>query len=972
MLKFNLKPTGNLGLQEIQCYSVMLSPDLSFISGRTSYYNSILDGEILKVVNNKNKYVNICKVKAENVKVQGKVKLEITLPIKAITKKIIINDAKGIFSSCTKNYVEYNGAFSYECKGFYLVDGKLYKGDSTGVTIDTFAYIEDGIIKIGDKEYIADFRENGEPKIVEKIGAEPLKDDDKIDKYTTYKGVSQYAPSEWKRETKFIIYKDGNYELVLEDALFGGYEHYIEYEGENYYLQDLHDSDGKYIGYGVEIDGNKYTTILRQIYDGTGEVPYDNMQSFEGSVIRISEEDLDIETHPEVYYPIEDSLVSPVNGGDFVFLSTVSQKLDLKVGDTIIAQSNGPIFVRLSVSTDDNGKYIVYLGKRFDIETGIYKRIKVSDSYYRLIEEPGDGYDAYAYFGKNKIYYNVSGNKATPINKIYYFKSDPSGYDVNYGLLPDGYTIDTQDGVVIDDVVYMVQKEVIESLTDDIEEDEEKPYHEYIEISEDISHNLIVSEKSGSNLYLCYPDIDSETLYSNDDIKSVRSYVCNVIVYNKDNFTFYARNDIFGEKQIYPGTYLYDAAISTKPFCTLEKLNVSIFKVNVYANFKLPIVNGVANSILRDDIIRNDFSKSISDKSLTNIVDMEKDIYYPVWKNGDTYEPINCVRFNMHLRTRDMSTWKVIEDYVEDESEVNRSNWFVTDYNFYNKAILHDSSPGITSHTIHNASDLIGYFGFTDSEVKNRAKKIGKSFLRLSFFSTNDPQTQVLLGTSTIFMDESSLCKKYISMQSGSDVGAFINTYFYQNVEINEEGVSNDEAFLTDNIGVYNEPYDYDGLYDFEENSNKRLSSRIEVYDKHTTNNSSEGFYFYMFREYANNMRPLRIYLKIDFNHAGYGKTIPLMLPRINMEDDIGVPLYIHKREDLEILRNGFRLRDIYRQLYIPIDVIFDDKNNRYVYYLPEQIRENEELGVDNDIMEFNLFEVKFRDESVVENENNQ
>jgi hypothetical protein len=221
-------------------------------------------------------------------------------------------------------------------------------------------------------------------------------------------------------------------------------------------------------------------------------------------------------------------------------------------------------------------------------------------------------------------------------------------------------------------------------------------------------------------------------------------------------------------------------------------------------------------------------------------------------------------------------------------------------------------------------------------------------------------------------MDESSLCKKYISMQSGSDVGAFINTYFYQNVEINEGGVSNDEAFLTDNIGVYNELYDSDGLYDFEESSSKRLSSRIEVYDKHTASNSSEGFYFYMFREYANNMRPLRIYLKIDFNHAGYGKTIPLMLPRNKMEDDIGVPLYLHNSNDLKILKDGFKLKNIYKQLYIPVDVIFDDKNNRYVYYLPEQLRENKELGVDNDIMEFNLFEVKFKDESVVENEDNQ
>ena len=34
---------------------------------------------------------------------------------------------------------------------------------------------------------------------------------------------------------------------------------------------------------------------------------------------------------------------------------------------------------------------------------------------------------------------------------------------------------------------------------------------------------------------------------------------------------------------------------------------------------------------------------------------------------------------------------------------------------------------------------------------------------------------------------------------------------------------------------------------------------------------------FYMFREFSNNLRPSRVYLKIDFNHAGIGKSIPLI-----------------------------------------------------------------------------------------------
>lgn len=935
MLKYSLKPIGNLGLQEIQCYSMMVSPDLSYISGRTSNYNSIIDGENLNVVNNKNKFVNICKVKSENVKVQGKVKLDVTLPVKSITKEFIMDN--GVLSSCTKNYVEYNGSFSYNFNGAYLVEGKLYAENDGKVTINTFAYIEDGLVKIGDKEYIADFRSSNNPNIMESKYAEPLNENDTVGNGIVYKGVSDYEPSKWRRETKFTIYRENDYKLSLDDALFGGYEHYIEYHGENYYLKELYDKNGNYDGYGVSINGKHYTTILRQIYDGEGVLEGDKMAGYNGSLIRISEEDLDIEEHPEVYYPINDSLVSPINSGEFIILVTSSQKLDIKIGDTIIAQSNGPISTKLEVIEDEkNGsKYVIYIGKKYDVIENAYKRIKVSDNYYRLIDESGDDYDAYAYFGSKKIYYKINNGKAIPINKIYY----PTNDGVEYGILPEGYTIETKDGVAIGDNVYMVYSEEYD--------------YEYIEIIEDLSYNFTVTEKNGSNFYICYPSIETESIYSDYDISDTRKYLCNRVIYNKDNFTFLIRNDIFGESQIYPETYLYDAVIAKKPFCTSEKLNLSIFKVNTYVNFKLPIVNSLENNLLRSDIIKSQFSKAISDRSRTSIVDMEKDVYYPVRKNGDVYESINCIRFNMHFRTRQLDNWKVIEEYVEDAENKEMTNWFITDYKFYKENI---------NKTLHNSSDLIGYLNFTVSEAKNRAKKIGKSFLRLSFFSTNDPQTQTLLGTSTIFMDDALLCKKTVSFQKTAGAGKFIDTKLYQTEDT-------EDAYERESIGEYTELKgdDSETSYNFEKNSYSRLSSRIEVYNKHISNSSSEGFYFYMFKEFANNMRPLRIYLKIDFNHAGLGKTIPLIIPRKNMEDNIGQPLYVHESSDLKILKKGFKLKDIYKQLYLPIDVIFDDKNNRYVYYLPEQLRENGELGVDNDIMEFNLFEVKFKDESVVE-----
>lgn len=102
MRRLKLKPTGNLTLQEIQYYNMRVSPDLSNISGRTSYYNSILNGELIKVVNNDNKFENVCKINSENVKVQGKILLEVELPIKTIEKEFEIGFAKEL-TSVTKD-----------------------------------------------------------------------------------------------------------------------------------------------------------------------------------------------------------------------------------------------------------------------------------------------------------------------------------------------------------------------------------------------------------------------------------------------------------------------------------------------------------------------------------------------------------------------------------------------------------------------------------------------------------------------------------------------------------------------------------------------------------------------------------------------------------------------------------------------------------------------------------------------------
>ena len=997
MRRLKLKPTGNLSLQEIQYYNMRVSPDLSNISGRTSYYNGILNGELIKIVNNDNKFENVCKINSENVKVQGKALLKVELPIKTIEKEYEIDEytytvfesegeSKSAYtknvSSVTKNYVEYKGVYSYEYDGKFVVNGKIYSLTSTADTslvIDTFEYIEDGKVVINGEEYIVDFnsyfRNGSEPQLYESKYLTKLEPGTAISDSITYSGITDYATDKWKRETKFNVWKKENDELVIEDALFGAYEHNITYNGEVYTLSDIYDTivvdnsgntDVVYVGYGVWIDDKPYTIDL-----GSGTDDY-----LLGAALIIDDE----------YYNIDNTLVSPKNGGEMALFITKSEKISLNNGDTIIAKSNSSFKNILDVyELSGETPYVIYIDKRYEVKEGLFKYVTLSGIDSRLIDEGYNeeisAYTAYAFVGTDKIYFRYKeteeGTRAIPLNKIYYpIKDNENNFkEVGYGELEDGYEIEISSGVTIGDNVYRVYEKDENRITLDTEEGTlNQITHKYVEINEDAEYSFIVDGKNGSKTYMCYPSVDETDVFNTDDASAIRKYITDLVVRNKSDFTFYVRNDVFGESEIYPDTYLYDAAMAEKPFTTSEKLNISLYKINAYANVKFPIVNRIANDILREDIISHEYSDVIKGNSLTNIVDMEKDIYYPVYdyetcKDSGcmhlSYEPIRCVRFNLHFRTRDLETWKVMEDYVEDEND--KTNWFVTDYEYY-KNVLDPRFENPNTYTLHNASDLIGYMNFTTSEAKNRAKKIGKSFLRLSFYSTPNPKTQVLLGTSTIFMDDALLCKKVISLQKSANAGDFIQTQRYVYT-------ASSVSYMTDHVTADSERGDLISMIDFAKTEDVRLSSRFNVYDKHISDTSSEGFYFYMYREYADNMRQKTIYLKVEFNHAGIGKTIPFMLPRkFEENDDIGNPLYIHKKDDLEILKQGFTLRDIYKQIYIPINVIFDDKTNEYVYFLPEKLRENSELKVDDDIMEFNLFEIKFKDESQEpeRNESNQ
>lgn len=200
-------------------------------------------------------------------------------------------------------------------------------------------------------------------------------------------------------------------------------------------------------------------------------------------------------------------------------------------------------------------------------------------------------------------------------------------------------------------------------------------------------------------------------------------------------------------------------------------------------------------------------------------------------------------------------------------------------------------------------SDLIGYLNFTDDDIYYRKNKVSQSFLRLSFYNSKDPYAQKLLYYSTIFLDEGELYSKYIKQLQDVDFKIYKNSNMVQN--------RNAMVVL------------YTG--------GTRVDTKIEVTNEYDRTKSSEGFNIYLFAEdrtFELENGEKTIYMKVEFNHAGNGKTIPLIMwPK----DNYGAfcPLTTENFIDA---------------LYIPVKIAYI--NGRYVYNIVGAENTNDEMAL--------------------------
>lgn len=307
-------------------------------------------------------------------------------------------------------------------------------------------------------------------------------------------------------------------------------------------------------------------------------------------------------------------------------------------------------------------------------------------------------------------------------------------------------------------------------------------------------------------------------------------------------------------------------------------------------NIPMPLSNSFETNLYQSDLLQEYFVEDEKRKAINKIVDLEKDVYYPVIKNDNSFSDVYTLRFNLHFREHRGDNWLV--DYVkewipnhqyykDDRVFYNGSIWRCTENNtgqavfnkeyfekveensFWNGVKQEKSGISIDNQiTGDGVSDLLCFLDFNNNDIRYQKNKLKKSFLRLSFYDSMNPANQNMLGYSTIFLDSGNLFSKYakhLETDGYKMIGYDKNNYGIYNIDNNtKKGIRVDRE------------------YSFDEEH--RLSSQFVVKNKNTSTASSEGFYLYLWKD-NESVLPQDLYMKVEFNHAGYGRTMPFMMP---------------------------------------------------------------------------------------------
>ena len=358
-------------------------------------------------------------------------------------------------------------------------------------------------------------------------------------------------------------------------------------------------------------------------------------------------------------------------------------------------------------------------------------------------------------------------------------------------------------------------------------------------------------EQDGITYYItCPPMPTEETAYG---WKMVRINHLGYYYYTWEEKKY--EGDIYPSEELQPiYASLAGLEIYRNTFLFGDKVDYSFIfeQPSVYVN--VPLSNTFETNLFQTELLNKNFIEKEKNKVINTIVDIEKDVYYPciayIQDKRLKFQDIYTIKFNLHFREHRGDSWIVDNDCF----------WNGVEHDSNNKAVINDNI------TTDNASDLLCFLNYNNDDVHYQKNRLKKSFLRLSYYDSTNPGNQNMIGYSTIFFNTNTLFSKYIRN---------INLNEYANVKFTSQFGEYEVTGGKGGIRVNREHY-VDGNSDFDEE--KRLSSQLVVSSKNTSSSSSDGFYMYIWKDNESAM-PQDLYMKVEFNHAGYGRTIPFMMP---------------------------------------------------------------------------------------------
>lgn len=923
MLKHKIKIDTSAKYDNIEMDDFYLSPDLEFISGTTSYKHELVSGSMVRYQLRSGTLFYESPLECSNVIRQGKVSYTGLFPLNRAT-----------YYGKDIAYVEYNGKVYYVNDGDIVVDFDDNTYIISGVTdsteevpIPVTSYIENGIANIDGNELSVDvscvsgfsgmsddansplFKYNYMSRDVDEYNEEPFE-------------IDLWPHDQWKIVTKFILRPDDNILLDVSSRHIIRPHPYIRIGSETYSVQT---DDEMSISGSTFIDVNAKRLDIPDVFSCNGVINVTGrtyVELWDGSHVEL------------------ESYNEEAENGDMVAIVMSNPHDTLDIGSTVIAKSiyNDYLYVNVETDYESGEEYVMFGNLKYDIIKDDYITVTINGTEYEFIyvnEVNGQSYGVIE-MGEHVVPLRINFDTETAYRidavSVLYGESGP----VEYGIT-------RYDSVVIDGEKYRVDRTSRRGGS--------------ITLTKPQNYEFTVVSLSGSGVYYLYPNMTTNNLSPGDTEKS-RIRICGEVGGRDSNYVFYLKNTAFGNEKITfkkvfddqmqdnPGMTpissddivspnTYEGTFYSEPF----KDRFVMYKIEDYYSIPIVLSSVYGSNLMQEDMMVHGKLKNRIVESISPLVDMEKDVYFPclaAFDEGGKYDESNSkvakkLEFNIHLRSRDLDTWTVKES-DENPFFSNESNWNVTDCGAYKNII--DGDDEDLKKKLMRSSDLLYFLKFSDDDVERQKKKIEKTFLRLSFYNSPDAANQYLLATSTIFLDEGSLYWKYSTNQ--------------RNGEFSDVNLGN----KSDTIGVSTEPQDM-GVLTFDEG--KRLSSQFTVVDKNKTNDSSEGFYIYMFKEYSNGLRDSEIYMTVDLYHAGQGKKIPLYLP---MTSDLSRPLTLYKENDLTTLKNGIPLNKYYEQLYIPLICRYDFTKKKHVYYLNDEYI-NKDYAPDDGTIIFNLFELK-------------